>query len=270
MTKGISLHIGLDYVDPNHYSGWDGALNAAEYDANDMYLITKSQGFHSAKLLRSEATRNAVISEIKKAAAILTKDDLFIISYSGHGGQLPDINGDEDDMMDETWCLYDGELVDDELSQLWSTFGKGVCILVISDSCHSGTVVKMAKNNLYISKNEFTPKFMPVEIESTTYFNNKEFYDQILGNVKNVDSKNIQASVKLISGCQDNQLSYDGPFNGQFTATLKKIWNGGKFRGNYFSFYKQIVNLMPPEQTPNYFDIGQPNKSFDDKKPFSI
>jgi len=42
MTTGISLHIGLNYVDPNHYSGWDGKLNAAEYDAKDMFFITKS------------------------------------------------------------------------------------------------------------------------------------------------------------------------------------------------------------------------------------
>jgi len=200
----------------------------------------------------------------------LTTNDLFVLSYSGHGGQLPDINRDEDDGMDETWCLYDGELVDDELSQLWSTFQKDVRILVISDSCHSGTITKMARNNIYKPEIEFTAKFMPSEIESTTYFNNKEFYDEILENVKNVDSQNIQASVKLISGCQDNQLSYDGSFNGRFTGALKRIWNGGKFSGNYFSFYKQIMNSLPPDQTPNYYNIGQPNNSFDNQKPFTI
>jgi len=42
---------------------------------------------------------------------------------------------------------------------------------------------------------------------------------------------NIKASVLLISGCQDNQLSQDGAFNGLFTGTLKKVWNGGIFKG---------------------------------------
>lgn len=270
MKKGISLHIGLNYVDPNHYSGWDGKLNAAEFDANDMFLITKSQGFQSYKLIGNDASRDAVISAIKNTAATLAANDLFIISFSGHGGQLPDINGDEDDIMDETWCLYDGELVDDELSQLWSTFQKDVRILVISDSCHSGTITKMAKNNIYKSEIGLTPKFMPHEIESSTYFNNKEFYDKILKNVKNISSENIEANVKLISGCQDNQFSYDGPFNGQFTGCLKRIWNGGKFSGNYFSFYKQIMNLLPPNQTPNYYNIGKVNQSFDNQKPFTI
>lgn len=269
MAKGISLNIGLNYVDPDHYSGWDGKLSGAEFDANDMNLITKSQGLQSTKLIRSEATRAAVILAIKNAASTLTADDLFVISYSGHGGQLPDINGDEDDTMDETWCLFDGEIVDDELSNLWSTFQKGVRILVISDSCHSGTVAKFERI-IERPKTEFIPKFMPSEIALTTYLKNKGFYDNILENVKDVKSQDIQASVKLISGCQDNQNSYDGTFNGQFTGALKRIWNGGKFSGNYFSFYKQIMNLLPPEQTPNYYNVGHLNQSFDNQKPFSI
>ena len=30
MSKGISLHIGLNRVDPTAYDGWDGALAACE------------------------------------------------------------------------------------------------------------------------------------------------------------------------------------------------------------------------------------------------
>ena len=67
-----------------------------------------------------------------------------MLSYSGHGGQLPDLNDDEPDQEDETWCLYDGQVVDDELNELYSQFRQGVRILVFSDSCHSGSVAKQA------------------------------------------------------------------------------------------------------------------------------
>jgi hypothetical protein len=160
-------------------------------------------------------------------------------------------------------------LVDDELSNLWSKFTNGVRILVISDSCHSGTIVKVAKE-IIKDKRELIPKYMPSEIAASTYMKNKQFYDEILLNVKDVDSNNIQASVKLISGCQDNQSSYDGIFNGKFTGALKNIWNGGKFGGDYLSFYKQIMNLMPENQTPNYYNVGKPNSQFDTQKPFFI
>lgn len=269
MKKGISLHIGLNYVDPNHYSDWNGELAAAEFDANDMCLIAKSRGFQTTKLLREEATRNSVIGAISQAASTLALDDIFLVSYSGHGGQLPDVNGDESDDADETWCLYDGQLIDDELAGLWAKFKPGVRILVFSDSCHSGTVLKVA-GNIERTTSEFIPKYMPRNIAISTYSKNKVFYDQILENTKDVPPRNILASVKLISGCQDDQKSYDGTFNGQFTKALKKIWNGGKFSGNYAAFHRQIMDSMPTHQTPNYYNIGQSNINFDNQKPFSI
>ena len=44
--------------------------------------------------------------------------------------------------MEETWVLYDRQLVDDELYKIWSKFKPGVRILVLSDSCHNGTVTR--------------------------------------------------------------------------------------------------------------------------------
>jgi hypothetical protein len=55
--------------------------------------------------------------------------DLVAIYYSGHGGnEIPDLNKDEDDpwddRFDETWCLYDAQLIDDELYYQWKKFKK--------------------------------------------------------------------------------------------------------------------------------------------------
>jgi hypothetical protein len=43
-----------------------------------------------------------------------------LLTYSGHGSQIPDVSQDEVDHYDETWCLYDGQLLDDELFSLLS------------------------------------------------------------------------------------------------------------------------------------------------------
>ena len=70
----------------------------------------------SAKvLLTKAATRARVLAGIRAAARRLKKGDLFLLTYSGHGGQMPDVTGEEADSRDETWCLFDGELIDDEL-----------------------------------------------------------------------------------------------------------------------------------------------------------
>jgi Caspase domain len=119
MPGGLALTVGLNSVDPKHYSGWSGELNACEADAEDMTSVVKSQGFKVTTLLTKDATRERVIEKIREASKTLKSGDIFMLSYSGHGGQLPDRNEDEADAMDETWCLYDGELVDDEMYILY-------------------------------------------------------------------------------------------------------------------------------------------------------
>ena len=143
MGKGTSLNIGLNSVDPNHYGGWDGQLAGCENDANDMAKIARASNFDVKKLLTKDGTVENVKGSIHSAAQELKSGDYFFLSYSGHGGQLSDLNRDErDDHYDETWCLYDREFVDDELNVCLRDFQEGVRIFVLSDSCHSGTVVR--------------------------------------------------------------------------------------------------------------------------------
>jgi hypothetical protein len=278
MAKGQALTIGLNAVDPRHYQGWSGELNACEADAQDMTDIAKSEKFSVKTLLTKSVTRTKVMGEIAKAAKALKTGDIFMLTYSGHGGQIPDLNNDEPDAQDETWCLYDGELIDDELYAQLGKFTPGVRILVISDSCHSGTVVKlayyqgtMAARGSGLGAQAIRYRFMPPDVALRTYRNHKGFYDKILEDIKLKDSKEaVKASVLLISGCQDNQLSADGDFNGLFTSQLLRVWNNGAFKSDYRKFHREICRRMPPDQTPNYFRVGQTDKKFEAQHPFTI
>jgi hypothetical protein len=281
MAKGISLHIGLNRVDPKHYAGWDGQLQACEADADDMASIAKKAGFASTLLLTKKATRDVVIAAIKAAAKKLKTGDIFFLTYSGHGGQVPDKNGDEQDLEDETWCLFDGELIDDELWELWAGFKKDVRVLVLSDSCHSGTVVRAAYDELTRAgvtrkpvsraKGGADPVFraMPDDVALRTYRVNQKFYDKVQDTLPEQPSP-VDANVRLISGCQDNQLSQDGAFNGLFTGTLLRVWNNGKFDGAYNDFHRAILKRMPPTQSPNQMLVGRHSTAYNGQKPFSI
>src|SRR5262245_54572834 len=140
--RGLSLHIGLNAVNPRHYAGWSGDLVACEFDANDMAALAAAQKIKPTTLLTRQATRANVLKAIRAAAKTLRAGDLFLLTYSGHGGQIPDVSGEEKDKKDETWCFYDGEFIDDELYNELGGFPDGVRILVLSDSCHSGTVTR--------------------------------------------------------------------------------------------------------------------------------
>src|SRR5215212_10107497 len=123
---GRSLHVGLNSVAPSHYEGWSGPLGGCEFDANDMAAVARSRGMAAKVLLTKSATRAKVLAGIRAAAARLKKGDIFFLTYSGHGGQVRDVTGEEEDSRDETWCLYDGELIDDELYFALSRFRAGV------------------------------------------------------------------------------------------------------------------------------------------------
>ncbi len=243
-----------------------------------MGAIADSRKFKKVPLLTKDATRKRIIAEIKKAATELKSGDIFLLTYSGHGGQIPDLNNDEPDGMDETWCLYDGQLVDDELNALLASFAPGVRVLVFSDSCHSGTVVREAYYHGTAPARSgdgdasgVRYRYMPKPIALRTYRQNRKFYDHILKSAKlREDKTRVKASVLLISGCQDNQYSADGAANGLFTGHLLQVWKSGAFKGDYRAFHKAIVKRMPPDQTPNYFREGTADPKFEAQPPFTV
>jgi hypothetical protein len=271
-ANGIGLHIGLNAVDARQYEGWAGTLVACEADAKDMHAITSARGFASSMLLTRKATAAAVTAGVRRAARKLDAGDLFVLSYSGHGGQVRDPSGEEADWEDETWVLWDRQLLDDELYALWGAFKPGVRILVLSDSCHSGTVVRdmfyRASPANAATSDRF--KFMPSDVQDRTYEAHRAEYDGLQQTFAQGDKSAVGASLVLISGCQDSQYSRDGDRNGLFTQRLREVWADGAFAKGHRAFYRAICELMPPDQTPNYIRVGRPSSGFERTVPFTI
>jgi hypothetical protein len=279
MARGISVHVGVNKVDPAHYNGWDGELKACEFDAQDMRSLAETRGFEPSVLLTAEATAEGVTAAIANAAEELSSEDLFLLTYSGHGGQVRDTNSDDEaDSKDETWVLYDRQLVDDELYALFGRFAPGVRIFMLSDSCHSGSVardifdaaVPHVVERAMVDAPKPRTKDLPHRVEEETYRQNAELYDGIQRANPSAERQEIGATLVLISGCQDNQLSLDGDRNGLFTQHLLAVWDGGRWTGGFAPFHKAVGARMPPTQSPNYFRAGTPNAAFEAQTPFTI
>jgi peptidoglycan hydrolase-like protein with peptidoglycan-binding domain len=266
--RGVSIHIGLNAVDPDQYGGWDGALGACEFDANDMRDIAVAQGFTPQVFLTTAATSQAVVAAIQSVASSVSSGDTVLLTYSGHGGQVPDVTGEETDSQDETWVLYDRQLLDDELYQLWAGFPAGVRIAVLSDSCHSGTVTRAMRERGDIPA-DAKGRAMPEEVEQQTYAAHKDLYDGINKSIPNDIKAQVKATIVLVSGCQDDQTSLDGDRNGAFTGALRQVWSNGSFSGNWREFQQQIRSKLPATQQPNYTVEGQQNAAFESSRPFS-
>jgi hypothetical protein len=281
MARGISLHLGLNEVDPAHYDGWDGKLGACEFDADAMESIAKTRGVETTKLLTQAVTADAVKAAIESAAEALEPGDFFFVSYAGHGGQVPDTQADEEeDKTDETWVLYDRQLVDDELYVLWSKFKPGVRIFLVSDSCHSGSVARALEDEVpdvvatAESAAQQSPRYraLPRDKMISTYRKNAQLYDDIQSTTPNsrVSEAQVGATVILISGCKDDELSRDGFANGRFTEELLKVWAEGAWAGNYSEFHEAILAGMPDDQHPNYMVVGSANAAFEQQTPLSV
>ena len=332
MSNARSIHIGLNHVNPDCYNGWDGELAGCINDATDMQAIADSLGYQSLLLTDSDATADRVVQEIGQAAQDLQSGDILLLSYSGHGGQVDDVNGDELDGQDETWVLWDRQLIDDELYALWSRFAGGVRIVTLSDSCHSGTVVRMLATLQDLSRQMSRSRAAPSAAERMALdslakaldVDPRHIAESTSRSLKRTDAKRgktarsrgaplasapattlvprrvpadiqelinatrskelaaaqflagpaeratIGATVILISGCQDDQLSADGAGNGLFTEKLKLVWNDGAFSGNYKDFWSAIRTNMPAKQQPNYMTVGVSSPGFEAQSPFEI
>lgn len=263
MQRGISLHIGLNKVSAKAYPpGSVPRLKSAENDARCWRNVATYYFQKIHELIGKAATVAAVTEQISAAADELQAGDLFLLTYSGHGGQVPDNSGDEnDDTLDETWVLYDREFLDDELHALLASFKAGVRVLVISDSCHSGTVVIDASR---------LPRGLNDAQKALIYEQHRVEYTAIQRAAKRDGPAEIKASVLLMAACQDDETAGDGDENGEFTGVLLSIWDQGRFEGSYLDFFQAALDEMPSYQTPNLLRLGPTDQAFETLRPFKV
>lgn len=281
MRKAISLHIGLNRVNHEKYVGWSGVLEGAETDAAAMKNIADSKGFSSTIILTKDATREALTSFLEEKAAVLESGDILLFTYAGHGRQIPDMKtgAPEEDWYDETWCLYDGQLIDDVLYEIWKQFKPGVRILVIADSCHSGTMTRDSR----APGKEFSPadaqgnplgkEHCLSHSQAVRIFEENEAYFRGIIEQLPAERTPVPASVILISACQDHEYCDEYVklyVHGVFTKALLDVWDDGNFKGNYKEFHKEIVEKTPGRQTPNLLYFGGGIEEFLKQTPFTV
>ncbi|WP_306141475.1 SAV_2336 N-terminal domain-related protein [Roseibium sp. MMSF_3412] len=141
IPRGLSLHCGLNTIDPENYGGWGGALAGCENDAIAMRQLASSQGFETTLLLTQEAIKDVVVSSVRHAASVLSAGDIFLWSFSGHAQSRRDTKSSSSSATPDGLALYDSWLTIDELYELCSEFESGVRILIVADS-HAGALVR--------------------------------------------------------------------------------------------------------------------------------
>jgi hypothetical protein len=240
-------------------------LQGCVNDANDWADTLSAHGFAVSKLLDDQATKAAMVAAMSNLIGKAAKNDSLVISFSGHGTYQPDTDGDEVDGLDEALCPYDlqtngAALTDDEIKALFATRKPGVRIVLIADSCHSGTVTRAAKAE---PGADTRPRFMPMGnwLPASSLPKNRAgklaatvvaplgvspllaAYSRVLGDL-------------LLSGCKEgpNNFSYDARINGRpngaFTYYALKALKSLKPDASYADWHKAILKYLPSASYP--------------------
>ncbi|MDB4950198.1 MAG: hypothetical protein JWM27_2847 [Gemmatimonadetes bacterium] len=300
MAKGICVNIGVNNVDPAHYCGGAPALKGCVNDACAMRALAKAHGFDAKDpLLDDKAVSQAVLGAIDGAASTLERGDTFLLTFSGHGGMVLDTNGDERVAPDETWCLYDRQLLDDELCERWGCFKRGVRIVVLSDSCFSGGVLRlfekysrarsdaiewldsvrrklqreMAARNKLAGGVPAAAVYRTLGPDLALCVNaaHAREYAAIQERIQKAGPVTIGATVLLLSACQEGRLARDCEPNGLFTAALLAAWADGPYLGSYVDLANAINRQTSRYQEPFLDDsVGVWDPEFKLEKPFTI
>ncbi|KAF9927324.1 Ca(2+)-dependent cysteine protease [Linnemannia zychae] len=247
-----------------NYTGHANPLNGCVNDTAVMKAFLETKGFDDSKIriltddqvgTRWMPTREHILENLKWLIHDPKENDSYFLHYSGHGGQVNDLDGDETEGFDN--CIFpldhmeNGVITDDELHTLLvKALPTGVRLTVVFDCCHSGSALDLPY--LYASTGyirgssalanlghelvmgnfdadaikELQAKWQKLQLEE------KEFARQ-------VSLKAAHADIIMFSGCKDDQTSAD-----------VKVTRGGKSSSNGAMTYAFTKTMRDePEQS---------------------
>ena len=192
-------------------------------------------------LINRSATKKNIKREFNALVCRCKKGDVVYIHFSGHGQQVTDVDGDEDDGFDEAWIPYDayfaysksykGEkhLVDDELNGMLSLIKKKIGdtgqLLVVVDACHSGDSSRGEEEDSVCVRGTDKDFVIPLK-------------------VKPIKKPKAKEDWIMISACRDYQINCElrtqkGEYYGMLTYALCSNFKNFRAKSN-----SQILNVI--------------------------
>lgn len=260
-----ALNIGV-----NRYgNGSDlfGCIN----DALDWAAALKARGAQTYCLTNEDATGEGIRDAMREMISRIKRGHTGVITYSGHGTWLPDADGDEADHRDEAICPVDlwdrGVITDDELFTIFSARPYGSRLVFISDSCHSGTVARLAGPLTYhvVDRHDTADGWEPVTMPTRlvrylapeTFLHGAALKRAVaIGHAKGGRSR---TTALLLAGCRDTEYSYDAWFpqnsgpqraNGAFTRGALDALVRMPVIATYTDWLTDIRRTLPSQDYP--------------------
>ncbi|PTD01666.1 Metacaspase-1A [Fusarium culmorum] len=231
------------------------------YKREDMILLTDDQ--QDPVMI---PTRENIIRAMGWLVSNAQPDDALFLHYSGHGGQVEDLDGDEDDGYDE--CIYPvdhsqaGPIIDDEIHfRVVKPLVQGVRLTAIFDSCHSATVMdlpyvystkgvlkepnlaKEAASGLFDAFQAYSSGDVSGAAKSMFSMAKNAFNGGDEAYEKTKDTRTSPADVVMWSGSKDDQTSADATINAQATGAMSWAFISA-IKANPKQSYVELLNSV--------------------------
>ncbi|WP_407522829.1 caspase family protein [Lacibacter sp. MH-610] len=233
-------------------TGWNDLASA-----NDIPLIKEAllkQGFKEADIIvmkDAACTKEGILNGIQKH--LIEKSapgDICVFHFSGHGEQVYDTNGDEDDGYDEALVPYDApmeyqpgvdkHLRDDDfgtkLQDLRLKLGENGELIVIVDACHSGSSTRGNKGSMRGTDKKYQPANYKAPVAKTNKINESIFG---LGDRKTGMAKMISLFASSSSEL-NSQYEKDGVEYGSLSMAFFKTVTAATKQMSYQAVFDQI------------------------------
>ncbi len=208
-------------------------LNGAVNDATAMRDVLVSRfGFPAANttlLTDGAATRDGIVGAVNAMLAQAQPGDVVVFYYAGHGSQRRNSLSPSPNKLDQTIVVADAnvgayDIRDKELARLFNPFlDKGVELVLIFDSCHSGSITRGALSQA---------------VERWAAIDERDAADPGVGQDASPDKR----GALVISAAQDYQ------------SALERQGPGGEPRGVFtVSLLETLNSVAPGESAVNVF-----------------
>lgn len=207
-------------------------------------------------------------SSLNRFVNSLSSGDTGIIFYSGHGMIYKNKGGVNESSIVPLDYKKSGVITSETMRYYLNKIPKNVNVLCIFDACNSGTICNLKYHTFDTSyKRDVSKKMKGYDSGEWVRRQIKEVYSNMTGSA----SLETDANIVTISGCWDDQASYDLISNGALTLSLLNVIKFNQIENITFDMLLQYLRgnilFLRLKQTPQLtygrtLDLSMTLKSF--------
>jgi hypothetical protein len=239
--RRLALCIGID-----DYR--DRPLSGCVNDARLWGRALGALGFDVRSLLDAQATERGMQDALRDLLAGATAGDVLVMQYSGHGTQLPDDSGDEEDGFDEAFVPVDYHtgalfLRDDVVAAALGALPEGVALTLFMDCCHCGTISRFAPAMRAEESSTDRIRYLPIGPELLAAARSMRAVRGSRAGFRAMPSS--APGVIHLAACRDNEFAWESNGQGDFTAAAVPLLASAAQSGETNeAFIKRVATLV--------------------------